>query len=57
MCIYINLNALNHWPVHEIQKILDEYKKKGQSNERNKKVEEICNDMLNKLSHLYSVEK
>ena len=43
--------------VAEIQKLLNEYKRRGKFNERNKiKAEEIRNDMLNKLSHIYSVE-
>ena len=50
------LGSICDMAVDEIQKLLDEYKRRGQSNKRNKKVEEIHNNMLNKLSHIYSVE-
>jgi len=42
--------------VDEIQKLLDEYKRRGQNNDRTKKIEAIRNDMLKKLSYIYSVE-
>ena len=50
------LGSICDMAVDEIQKLLDEYKRRGQNNDRTKKIEAIRNDMLNKFSHIYSVE-